>query len=435
MIITPNKNRLGTRLKMCLALSHSQILILFLCVVALHSYAQSSIKGLPSSQSAFNQTGINQPFTHYNHIDGIIYSFGIEATVCGLSNANVGTLHIPDEVKYRKENERKEEKYKVGEIRSNAFEDCDKLISVTISGNVHDLGVGVFKNCINLSSVEFKSPPIIKTGDNVATSVINTLVGMVSSSVRKPKRIESIPDETFYGCENLTSISIPIDVKNIGSRAFLMSGIKSLPIHNNIRSIGDFAFSSCVNLNTIYLPSSINHLGQGAFSDCMNLVDVTIESNLTILNPFMFSDCKKLTYVNIPNIIKIIDESAFEGCNNLLYIKLPDSLTNIQKFAFDGCGSLTSIVIPENVKKIDDFAFSGCTSLKHVEFSNNVDSIGEGIFYDCNQLKSIRIKSINPPVAGHIFTSEPQSLYIPRGCREKYLEQYPWNTIKDIIEE
>lgn len=109
----------------------------------------------------------------------------------------------------------------------------------------------------------------------------------------------------------------------------------------------------------------------GGTFDCNTLTNcngaVTIDSSITIVNDFAFSECLTLTSITIPtnSSLTIIGPSAFFGCLNLTSINIPinSSLTSIRHNAFQYCSKLKNITIPKSVISIGDFAFSNCTAL------------------------------------------------------------------------
>ena len=66
--------------------------------------------------------------------------------------------------------------------------------------------------------------------------------------------VTGIPDNAFYECTGLTSITIPSSVTSIAGGAFSgCSGLTSITIGKGVTSIGNGAFDGCPNLKTIYV--------------------------------------------------------------------------------------------------------------------------------------------------------------------------------------
>ena len=75
---------------------------------------------------------------------------------------------------------------------------------------------------------------------------------------------------------------------------------------------------------------------------CNNSI-IPVDGSVTSIGEFAFSYCPELTSVFIPDSMTSIDNSIFAGCNNLTSIVIPDSVTSINEYALTGCPALTSI--------------------------------------------------------------------------------------------
>ena len=97
-------------------------------------------------------------------------------------------------------------------IGNNAFQGCERLMSVEIPGGVLTIGEWAFAGCKNMDTISF-SQSIQEIGKG-AFSDCKKL-----HSVVLPDGIKEISAWVFYDCANLTSVYIPDSVENIGALA------------------------------------------------------------------------------------------------------------------------------------------------------------------------------------------------------------------------
>jgi hypothetical protein len=84
--------------------------------------------------------------------------------------------------------------------------------------------------------------------------------------------VTTIPQEAFYNCSHLSSITIPDSVTSIGSNAFYgCYNLTSFIIQSSVTSIGSNAFYYCLSLISITIPSSLTSLGSNVFYGCTHL--------------------------------------------------------------------------------------------------------------------------------------------------------------------
>ena len=201
---------------------------------------------------------------------------------------------------------------------------------------------------------------------------------------------DNLGDHAFYGCNGLTSLTIPSSVTSIGYRAFFRcTGLTSLTIPSSITSIGVYAFSNCTGLTSLSIPSSVTSIGASAFSNCSGLTSLTIPSSVTSIGLCAFEGCSGLTSLSIPSSVTSIGYSAFQGCSGLTSLSIPSSVTSIDWGTFYGCSGLTSLSIPSSVTSIGKNAFNGCSGLASLSIPSSVTSIGDYAFEGCSGLTSI----------------------------------------------
>lgn len=129
---------------------------------------------------------------------------------------------------------------KISKIEDNLFENCGKLISVTLPDTVTEIGNRAFSSCFKLSEINL--PDALKTIGNYA----------------------------FDDCNALTSIVLPDKVTSIGERAFYScSGLKLVDT-GNVTKIGVEAFSDCDKLEKAIFGSKLKTINKKAFTLPLN---------------------------------------------------------------------------------------------------------------------------------------------------------------------
>ena len=205
-----------------------------------------------------------------------------------------------------------------------------------------------------------------------------------------------IADGAFSGCTNLTSITIPNSVKNIGWDCFIdtpiennednytdgvlyindwvitaQKDIRNATIKNSAKHIADGAFWKCPDITQIVLPNSVIDIGRWSFNYCEKLESISIPDSVTRIGEYAFYNCTGLKKVSLPLTLTLLEEGTFWGCSSLTSISLPSSVTSISDYAFADCVTLTSMNIPSSVTSIDFCAFRNCTNLKDIYYSSS----------------------------------------------------------------
>ena len=273
------------------------------------------------------------------------------------------------------------------------------ILSVTMAGNITELGFYGFYGCTNLKSVVIPNSVtrILSDAFNGCASLENVTI---------PEGTTTLGSRAFYGCTSLTSVTIPGKVNKIGERAFSgCTGLISVTISEGVTEIGGSVFEGCSSLENVTIPEGTTTLGNRAFSGCTSLTNVTIPEGVTEIGYLAFFDCSSLTNVTIPEGVTEIGYSAFSGCTSLTNVTIPEGVTEIGHSAFSDCSSLTSVTIPGGVTSIGGEAFSGCTGLMSVTIPEGVTSIGDGAFSDCTGLMSVTIPEGVTSIGSQAFSN------------------------------
>ena len=206
----------------------------------------------------------------------------------------------------------------------------------------------------------------------------------------------------FFGCSELTSLTLP-------------AGITEIRYH---------AFYGCSGLTSLILPAGITYIAEGAFYGCSGLTSLTIPTGVSIINEYAFYDCSSLTRLDLPSSIREIYHSAFMNCRNLTSLTIPSNVTYISSRAFSGCSSLQNITLPTRIFGIGDNAFYGCSNLNSLTLSYELREIYEYAFCDCNGLTSIYVYADKvPKMREDVFKgcdAKKCTIYVPKGTYGDY---------------
>ena len=287
-----------------------------------------------------------------------------------------GTLVIPEGVTtigreaFRKANGIKKIQFpsSLVSIESDAFSECSNLTEVVIPDGVISIGDSAFRGCASLKKVVV------------------------------PSSVVDLGNYAFISCFALEEADVACD---IGYRMFDgCDKLKNLTLGNTVTAIGDYAFNGCDSLERVVLPSSLTNVGEvpaigrEAFRDCKKLESVAFAENYNqiTIGESAFSGCINLSKVVFPsNLVNMdavnkvncaIGAYSFAGCTSLTELIGLEILEGIGDYAFSNTG-LTSIYIPATLSVFGASPFLGC-KLQSVELmdGNNTLMQQDGAIYD-----------------------------------------------------
>lgn len=303
----------------------------------------------------------------------------------------------------------------------------------------------------SLNSFDFefiRTMPLLNTLDlrdaQIETLPASCLAETKISTVILPASLKKISSRAFYGSA-ITSLYIPESVEEIADYAFANTSALTgnIVIPDNVTAIGNYAFQNSAFKGTLHIGESVHTIGEYAFNGCKGTGDIIIPDNVTSLGAYAFYKCTGFKGdLNIGNGLTVVNKYSFSGCSGLKgTLKLGSSITSIELRAFDGCSSLTGNVdLPETLTKIADYAFYNCTGFTgYLKIGPNVTDIGYFTFGNSERLNFSKIycMAVTPPNISSTtfgFSSWPEHLLVPIGCKEKYASKSYWGDFT-IIEE
>ena len=274
------------------------------------------------------------------------------------------------------------------------------------------------------------------------------------SSVSIPQGITSIGDNAFYGCSNLTSVTVEWpEPLAINSTCFSNASNATLNVPKGCYETYAGA-ENWSNFKTIVEPAHTNGdtfassitAGSGTTDAVFKVIDVT--NKYVSIGSGEESSIADYTSgkVIVPSTVKGYDGNtyqvkglsmlAFFYCYEVTSVELPNGITTIGEAAFFECNALTSFIIPTTVTAIDDLAFEGCYNLTSINIPANITSLGSGAFYGCTKLTSVTVNWTEPlAIDDECFTNAANAtLNIPKGSYKNYATAENWKNFKTIKE-
>lgn len=164
-------------------------------------------------------------------------------------------------------------------------------------------------------------------------------------------------------------------------------------INYNVRCIDRGAFAYCCDLTEVSIPNSVTDIGDEAFYGCVKLSSIVLPKSITWIGRNILGNCDCLTSIIVENGNSQYDsrdncKAVIETATNTLLVgckatNIPNSVTSIGEYAFKDC-AMNDINIPTSINSINNNAFQCCHYLTEITIPNSVNTIGDYVFCDCN---------------------------------------------------
>ena len=148
-------------------------------------------------------------------------------------------------------------------INYAAFMECPNLETISLPDNIRSIGDYCFSGCKNLSAIYFS------------------------------KSLQTIGDYCFRNCEEIKTMTIPSTVKN-ARYAFAESCAETLIFADNTVTVPYGIAIGNTHLKKVYLPEGAKTIEDYAFSGCINLEEIKSDRESIQFYPYSFENCDKL---------------------------------------------------------------------------------------------------------------------------------------------
>ena len=320
-------------------------------------------------------------------------------------------------------------------IADAAFKGMANLKAVSIPNTVTSIGKSAFEGCKNLTSLKTpvytcEGAPYFGALFGATTHEANGGYVPVSLSTLVLTKGTIIPDYAFYACRGLEVVALSDTTVEIGDFAFYgCEGLAYITAADTaLTTVGEHAFSGCIRLLNMTLPSTVVYMGEGMLEGCGKLERLTIpfvggctydypltEAQKTAiekgeaLHPaeataylgYLFGASHytftagyipaSLITVTVSKGCSAIPANAFFECASIREIHLPQGVTAIGRRAFYGCERLTAMTLPDSVVSMGDDAFHGCIRMQTFTGGAGLTELGVQTFMGCLSLTSVSL--------------------------------------------
>ncbi|MDR0857174.1 MAG: leucine-rich repeat domain-containing protein [Mycoplasmataceae bacterium] len=343
----------------------------------------------------------------------------------------------------------------VTSIGQEAFYGCESLDALIVEGNSTDIGYQAFydtgivggtdgtnnkitcgtdnvyylkngtsyycfgkhENVIDGGGTNPEGSITIKEGTKVICQSAFEGTGIAGLTNGIPSSVTTLGSASFSGCSTFAGdIVIPNGVSEISSECFYNTGIQSVNLGSNLKSIDDNAFDNCTFLaGELTIPGSVTRIGDAAFRDCQALTGLIIGDNSAVdIGNQAFKgtgivsgtdgENNKITCGD-DNVYYLKNGSSYycfgkygnvttSGENPAGSIAIKEGTKVICNSAFANLSGITNSNVPNTVLNICAGAFDSCTNLSApLNFSNNILAIGRSAFHDTKIYGELTIPS------------------------------------------
>ncbi len=231
--------------------------------------------------------------------------------------------------------------------------------------------------------------------------------------------VTEIPERLFENRAEFSKVTIDPSIQKIGAYAFHNSGITAIVLPEGLQTIGENAFYNCYNLSVVTLPDSLQTIEQYAFYGCN--AHVRIPAQVKVIGAYAFQNCYAYVtvaekpadwsfdwngYYNYSNVAWNVPAGIFcqaeDGTvylldeNDIAHLYFYDkNLLELTVSAYknydtvvhgvqEGNGNVHKLIVGEGIVKLDTYAFYNWYNLQEITLPSTLTEIGAYAFSAIN---------------------------------------------------
>lgn len=164
-----------------------------------------------------------------------------------------------------------------------------------------------------------------------------------------------------------------------------------------VTEINRMAFWGCQGITSITIPNSISKIGDDAFDGCTGLTSITIKSEANLIKARLYLKKRNISYRVISKNELSVDKYETTDSRYSGNVVIPSKITAGNTFsvvwiapsAFRACLDLTSVAIPNSITRIGEGAFESCIHLTAIYCQAKARPSGWDVNWNPNKYKVV----------------------------------------------
>ncbi len=312
-------------------------------------------------------------------------------------------------------------------IGKYAFRGFGLLKSIKLPETVKEIGEYAFYQCLRLESVDFGENPSL---ESIGAAAFKNCISL--RNLQLPETLKSLGVSSLYGVggkivipESCTDIDVGVFAPNttIGSQPDRYDGgynygifanLEELEIKAPIEKVPNGLCAFQTNLTKVTLPDTVTEIGNYAFNTT-GIISIDL-SHVTKIGQYAFMwrngggsplDNNSLQNVTFNPDVETIGQGAFNYCKALEGDFVFNKLTNLQTETFQYCGKINSLTFKE-LGSLGTRSVGYCTGLTALDLGPKLTSITGAFNGNYTNLKVLHLPATLVDISSALFSTANQ---------------------------